>query len=277
MKEGVKRGLAVGITFLILFTLMLAGPAEAVILGLSVDDTNVAKGELINFQASAEVEAGEFLEVDYFILKLIGPELVDCRFDVNGTPISGCTGLYITKISAPPYGYGYGFGQGLFKFNITLDTSYFRSGKYETYLQMWVGGMPYQKRGQDIHIRPGAGFDDMEGCSIRAEGGDLFAHQDGFGEGKINFHIPLGNANNGKGSLTAQKGRQRFSYKFDVINVHENNEFYANITVKGECKVNGQKMQKTAYIYYNKTADTIGVSCSDLNIENMEITFKKRC
>ncbi len=280
MKEGVKRGLAVGVTFLILLILLVAGPAQAVILGLTVDDTNVEKGEMINFQASAEVEAGEVLEVEYFVLKLMGPDTIECKFDVDGNPISGCDGIYITQIDVPPYGYGYGFSQGFFKFNITLDTNYFASGKYETYLEMLVAGDSMMKRGEDVHIRPKPGPNfDMAGCSIRAEGGDLVAGGDDidFGKGKINFHIPLGNANNGKGSLIAQKGRERFSYKFDIISVDANNDLYADFTVKGECKVDGQKMQKVAHIHYDKIANTIDVTCTELEIYDMEITFQKWC
>jgi hypothetical protein len=279
MKEGVKRGLAVAVTFLVLLILLTAGPAQAVILGLSVDEANVKKGELINFQAEAEVEAGEMLDVEYFVLKLEGPETIECKFDTDGNPISGCDGIHVARTEVPPvYGYGYGFGEGFFKFNITLDTLYFESGKYETYLEMWVEGEPYIERGEEVMITPQRPPVPLAGCSIRAEGGELIAEGENYGKGKINFHIPLGNANNGKGSLTAQKGRERVSYKFDVVDVISNNDFIAEIAIEGECKINGDVMDKTAIITYDKIAETISINCDpELLIENMHITFRKFC
>jgi hypothetical protein len=281
-KEGVKRGVAVTVTSLVLIILVLAGPANAVVVTLDIQDPNVEKGSLINFEATTEIESGEVLQVDYFILKLVGPETIECRFDVNGSVIGGCDGINITHISSAPYhgygySYGYGYGEGFFRFNITLDTSYYFAGKYETYLEV-MGDVPSQKRGKDIHVRPKTGFDDLAGCSVRADGGNLEAEGELFGKGKINFHIPLGNANNGKGSLTAQKGRERYSYKFNVVEIIYNDDDLAIIKVAGECKINGgPKQPRTAEIHYNKIFDTIDVYCTKLNIHDMEISFKKWC
>lgn len=277
-KEGVKRGIAVTFTLLILIILLLAGPANAVIVSLNVWDTTVEKGSLMHFEAGVEVESGELLQVDYFVLRLIGPEIIECKFHVNGTPISGCNGITIQNISSPSLnGYGYGFEPGDFKFNIALDTSYYSLGKYETYLQV-TGPNSFQERGEDVHIKPPQIPGGLEGCSIRAEGGDLINNGDDFGEGKINFHIPLGNADNGKGSLTAQKGRERISYKFNVLEVIENNDMYARIQIQGERRINGgMKQEETAEIYYDKIANTIDVNCTYFDIEDMDITFKKWC
>jgi len=280
-KEGIKRGIAVTLTFLILIILLLAGPANAVIVSLDVQDTTVEKGSLMHFEAGVEVESGEFLQADYFVLRLIGPETIECKFQVNGTPISGCNGITIQKIASPNLsGYGYGFEPGEFMFNIALDTSYYSLGKYETYLQVVKGTEPlFQERGEDVHIKSPPVPGGLAGCSIRAEGGNLVVETpfEEFGKGKINFHIPLGNANNGKGSLTAQKGRERISYKFDIDDVTDNTQTYATIQVTGELKIDGgPKKQETAEIYYDKIANTISVS-NNLDIQDMKITFKKWC
>ena len=280
MKKGIKGGVAVVLSSLIIALLLLAGPAEAVILGLTVEDNSVYKGDLMFFEATAEIESGEQLNPDYFKLILNGSQLVECTFDVDGNSISGCEGISMENLQTPPYGYGYGYSSGVFKFKITLDTTYFQTGKYETYLRMIAGQKNYEKRGKDVYIT-NITIDSLAGCSIRAEGGSLIMGEgevtEDFGKGKLNFHLPLGNANNGKGSLTAQRGRDRISYRFDIIDILDNNEFFARILVEGDCKINRESEQKTSEIYYDKIKNTISISCEGINLEDMKITFKRRC
>jgi|GEM_PF-3485356 len=289
-KEGMKRGIAVLLTIGILIILLLAGPAQAVILGLAIENSNVKKGETIYFQASAEVESGEHLDVSYFTLKLIGPQTdpqtIECTFDVNGNVISGCIGMTITKDSSPPtngYGYGY-YVAGKFIFNITLNTADYSTGKYQTFLAIFVDNSQYKEEEEGfVMITPPGPVPQLGGCSIRAnDGAVLVGGEDSFKRPNINFHVPLGNANNGKGTFSGQVDRSRISYKFDILNVIENDNTHAKIIVKGTLEVNGsiKEKNKEATIYYdkiNKEIDLTATTGMNINAENMKITFQKWC
>jgi len=292
-KEGIKRGIAVLLTLGVLVTLLLAGPAEAVILKLEINQANIEKGKPVTFFATADVESGEHLDVDYFTLKLTGnqatPEIIECKFDIDGTPIgSGCGGLVIEKISSPPQnGYGY-YVEGKFKFKITLDTSSYPTGTYQTYLIMSVGGVPNEKQGEDITITPVVPPVEMAGCSIRAKDGTVTVDGVGFDKPTINFHIPLGNAGNGKGTLNAQSNKKRLSYRFNIMDVTANDANQATIMVKGDVEINGSIKQKgkVSTITYNKISRKISLVSTDnpadnpqlhLEASNMPITFQKWC
>jgi len=255
-------------TIAILIVLLLTGPAEAFIMGLSILNGEVDKGGVISFTASVNIEANENLEIDKLVLRLNGPKDVKCEFNTDGSIITGCLGIMIQQIETAPYNFGYGFGEGNLTYNITLNTTEYFSGKYKTQIEIIVGQDRYIESGEDIMIKSKV-VDKLEGCSIRADGGELTAEGSEFGSGKINFHIPLGNANNGKGSLSGQKNRDRFSYKFDIIEILENNPDYARILVKGKYKiVKEEKRDKEAVIYFDKIKKTISVSCANMGISD---------
>ena len=272
-----KTKLAAGIlTVSILIILLLAGPAQAFILGLVIDNPEVDKGEQISFEASVEIESGEVLDIDYLILRLNGPQDVECMFNTDGSIISGCLGMSIQLIESPPYNYGYGFEEGFLKFMITLDTGYYYAGRYTTSVEMQIGNDLIVQEGEDILIK--TTVDELEGCSIRAKDGGLFVEGKEYERDDVNFHIPLGNANNGKGSVTGQVGRDRFSYKFDIIEILENNDDYANILVSGEYRIGTDKDKaEDAVIYFDKINNRISIAGDSIVLNNADITFRKKC
>ncbi len=283
MKEGVKRGIAVSITSTILIILLLAGPAQAVILGLTVTDTNVQQGDTTTFTASIEIESGEFLEIDHFTLKLHGPDNIMCKFYPDGTIKQDCEGITINKLSGPDYTYGYGYGygypEGEFEFEIILDTTYYRAGTYATSLIM-EADKEYKQDGEPITIIPTLPLTQLEGCSIRAEGTTLTLTGPPlkeFDDPKINFHIPLGNADQGTGALTAQNKNQRVAFDFKIVGIQSNTPLEAKILVQGPCKLKKDHTLTEATITYHKITNTIDVIGTDIIVMDMDITFSKRC
>jgi len=280
MKRGISLKIIAGfITFGVLIMLLLTGPAQAYIIGMTISDNEVNKGEKVKFDIEIEVEPNEFLDVDFFTLKLMGPMSEECNFDVDGNIISGCLGMTIQKIKKPDYEYGYGFKEGKFQYKITLETFSYLSGMYDSLIEMHIGPDTFTQTGAYIIIK--SVIDELEGCSVRGRGGTLTVQGKDYGKPKINFHLPLGNANNGKGSLTGQSGKERFSYKFEIVNVLSNNQYGAWILVSGECcHSRNQKSPEDSIIYFDKANNILnisGINPGTIKLIDANVTFRKRC
>ena len=275
-KETGIKVIAIFITLFIVIILLLTGPANAYILGLNVLNKEVFKGENINFTASTQIEIGEFLKIDYFILKLNGPMSVECMFHTNGSIINSCPGITIKNISSAPYNFGYGYGTGLFEYNITLDTSYYFPGQYSTSLVLVDNGNRIEQSGDNITIK--TMIDELLGCSIRAEDGNLMAEGMDFGDGEISFYIPLGNADVGEGHLTGQKGRNRLSYDFNIIDILINTPGYAEILVSGKYKIGrGAETPETSIIHFDKISNQITLTGTNVLLGTSDIGTRSRC
>lgn len=269
------------ITVTILTILILSGPAQGYILGLSILHPEAYKGEIINFVVSASSEVQD-TGVNYFILDLIGTPKPNvnytCKFDVNGTIITGCTGMTITQIETE-FGYGYGYGYGKLekaKYNITLDTIGYISGKYKTIITSVQESKLDVKKGAVINIKPQRSG--MKDCSIRGSGGNLSAEEINFGtRNKINFFIPLENAVGGKGYLTGQLGKNRISYNFDILDVVFNSENESKIFVSGKYRINLDKEVREEAVVILVKSGKISIEGNNIQLENMSITFKKGC
>jgi hypothetical protein len=135
--------------------LILAGPAQALILNLNIQDNEAGQGQTITFTGTIQVDSGEYPDIDKLNLRLEGPMNVLCQFDVNGTIISGCTGLTIQKISSPTYNYGYGgFDSGTLKYKFTLNTTSYSLGTYQTFLDVLISNVVEEtNQGSDIEIK----------------------------------------------------------------------------------------------------------------------------
>jgi len=268
------------IVAMIFFVLFEAGPAKAVILGLSILDKEVERGEFISFTASVEIESGELLDIDHLVLNLNGPMNEECIFYPNGSIISGCRGMSIVLTSSPNYRFGYGFEPGVLEYQITLDTIDYFGGTYETMLTMVVGSVEYVQKGADITIR--VSIDELRGCSIRAEDGNLLYEGVDLGSrNKANFYIPAYRAaTNGEGYLTGQRGRDRISFEFDISEIIENTDHNATILVSGKCKLGRQDAKnKNALIFFNKDEGKVNITSLDGTVKalNLDVNFRKGC
>lgn len=271
------RYIATALSIAIITLLFALGPVGAFFLELTVSDTSPMSGEVIIFMVSAEVEAGEFIPIDRFILRLNGKEDIECVFLPNGTIVSDCEGISIKNVSSSSKefdGYGYGFTEGLLKFNITLDTSFYSTGKYKTKIIAIHDGEETEFKGDDIFIN--SEIKNM--CSVRAEDGLLEVDDKVFEKVKLNYHIPLKKAHDGKGFLTGGKGKNRFTYKFEVKNILENNAQNLTALTKGTYKINRKAEKKTeAIIKLDKKSKKVEITDTNISAENLMVTFMRGC
>ena len=182
-----KKFIASFISVSILSLLFLAGPVQAFLLGLDVDNTTPNKGENITFTATLDIEKmDKYLPVKNLSLILNGPEYSECIFDINGNNLSKCKGIVsierISVHSENEYGYGYGYGYDSdngygydfgydygydygygynygyggkpikFEYKIILDTTDYSEGTYDTLLKVLIGDETFSKNGVQITI-----------------------------------------------------------------------------------------------------------------------------
>ncbi|MFA5173576.1 MAG: hypothetical protein WC438_00155 [Candidatus Pacearchaeota archaeon] len=294
-----EKSVAVILTFFVLGILLASGPADAFTISLNIPNNEVVKGKTINFTSSININDYENLPMDYLLLELSGPEKVSCKFLPNGTIISGCKDIKIDLLESPGYGYGYGYGQynnlsynfgygygfsdGKLMYNFTMRTIHYTFGTYKTSLKVVINGNEFSNKGKNIMIKSGGGSGEQDlninGCSIRAKNGEVYIQGDYLGDNsKISFNFNLKNAVNGKGTLTAQKGKTRISYKFNVVEILDSNDSIITIKVKGDYKVNrSKKIQEEAVIYIDKEINTINLVGEDIEINDMFVTFNTKC
>jgi len=267
------RVVSIAVTAIILGLLIFSGPANAFVLSLSVINPTAYVGEKISFVMSADTENNE-TGTDYLTLELTGDLVYSCKFDISGNVISGCFGMNITKISEN-YGYGYNTLENV-KFRIDLDTTGYATGKYQSSLTVVWGNSSSSKRGTTINIKQTR--KGVVDCSVRGSGGTLEVNGTDFGKSnKINFYLPLNNAANGKGYLTGQKGRERFSYNFDVLEVLNNSDNETKILVSGEYRLGlNETLHEEAVVILIKSGK-VSVIGDSINLSEMKVTFKKGC
>lgn len=272
-----RNKLAAGvITSVIVLVLVLSGPASAFSLRVSVLDPTVYSGGEIKFVLTAETQ-NEETGIDSVTLLLDGEVDYECRFDENATIISGCTNMEIEKLDSSYSEYGYGYQKlESVKFQVRMNTSGYNTGKYKTNLMVTQGSGSSTKRGTTINIKePRKGIVD---CSIRGSGGTLTVEDKDLGKAnKINFYVPLENAANGKGYLTGQKGKDRFSYNFEVIEVISNNDDEASILVTGKYTLGLNKEVKEDAVILLIKDGKVNLDGEYISLEDMRITFRKGC
>lgn len=89
-----KQLLSVLLTLTVVTVLILAVPAAAVNLSLSVPSMATHK-ETVHFTLEADIESGERIPIDNITLILDGPTPRQCTFLLDGTPVDGCDGIMI--------------------------------------------------------------------------------------------------------------------------------------------------------------------------------------
>ena len=275
--ENKLKIMSIFISIAIITLLFAAGPANAFVLGLAVNNPVVIKGETVEFKISTQIEPEETLDIDKFILVLDGPELQKCEFDVDGTILNECKGITIEKLASSnsTFGYGYGYGEGVLGYKVRLDTNEYLGGVYKTSLKMLINGEEFEQQGEDIII----GIKGLEGCSLRAKDGTFSSEEIISKNNKLNLNVPLRNAvNDGKGHIIIQLKKERAVYQFEIISVTENDEDHAVIITNGALKLDGKsKLQETSTMYLDKVNMVVNIEGSTFDISDMPVYFMNRC
>lgn len=168
------RKIAAGVTLMIVAMLVMMGPASALTLGLnSFSNSAPVKGELVTTTASLNVQANERVdlqEMELLMESSAGNRL--CRFEPDGSPISGCDGITLELISdTTQYGTGYGYkyidgnetygwgnntgySNGVLTYKITVDTSAFTPATYSVFLRTSVEAHLFRSATQSLRIKP---------------------------------------------------------------------------------------------------------------------------
>ena len=123
--------------------LIVSGPAQALIIGSDFNKQN----KNIEFRFWMNPNSGENLAVSELKLELSTGQV--CKFNVDGSVISGCDNLVIEKITAPDKpgngpkpGYGYGYDNAnndRLAYKITLDSSKLSAGDYTMTFLVKIG------------------------------------------------------------------------------------------------------------------------------------------
>ena len=266
----------------VLSLLIFSGPAEAYILSLTGTNTDVLQGEKINFIATVDNQMNNEAPINYITLKLTGDKTYSCDFDIQGLPINenDCKGITIVPLSnnsgSCSYGYnGYGYsGTCNLKFNITLDSNKFGFGEYETKLIVKTTKSIEETLGPIISISKK--LDNI--CSIRAKDGQLIFNNKIYSNVKTNFFIPYDGKIKGEGYISAERGKERFLYKFKVTKLLENTANVSKVEISGYYKLgmgpfNGEK----AILTYDRKHNTVTITGNKLYVAHLEINFRRGC
>jgi hypothetical protein len=306
VKEGLNNSKLIPIIIIISIIgfLFATSPAYALFSKLIVNDGSniVTKGEIINLNTIVDLEENNINEIEYlnFIFKgpLIVPRDFQCSFYVNGTIKSNtenCKGIDIRLIKgnsySPGYSYGYpdnkncfnGYGYDsncLLNYSIKIDSSKYYSGEYEAKVVVVLKDKKIETNKEKIVINS-EDISDFQRCSVRAYDGSLILLNKTYTNNKLSFYVSTdldSNKVKGKGSLYGQKGRERFSYRFDIIDVLENNENSAVLYISGDYKVGPKgKNNEKAILYFDKINNKITLAGETLYIKTLYINFRKDC
>ena len=182
------------------------------------------------------------------------------------------------------YGYGYGYMAGLLKYNITIDSDDLKLGNYSTQLSVIIGDKTFKFDGEKITItKKSVVAPPNNRCSIRAFDGNFTVDNTDFSNNRLKFYISKRDKNTikGTGSLSGQKDRDRFSYRFKIINVIENNDSNLVLNVSGSYRIGRDGIEKNipeqAVLNFDRINNKISVSGDKIMIKTMSIKFIEGC
>jgi hypothetical protein len=292
--------IAVIITLAIVAIIFYNGPANAFKLGLEIPQKIVSIGKSINIISTIQVESRELLQIDYLELSLNGPhnKNIDCKFLSDGTAISGCKDIKIEPIrlndsskfgyfygyrytDSLGYGYGYGFGKGFLRYNITIDSDDLLIGNYSTKISVIIGDKTFNFSGDNITVTKPPKADKR--CSIRAFDGKFNVDNKDFSNNRLKFYISTRDINKitGTGSLSGQKDRDRFSYRFKIDKVVQNNRTNLVLQVSGVYRIGRdgtlKNIPESAVLNFDKINNKIVVTGNKVNVKSMMINFIEGC
>jgi hypothetical protein len=204
-----------------------------------------------------------------------GPENADCNFLSDGTVVSGCEGIDVSKVHTTESGYcktyGYGYGCTL-EFSLSINSALFDVGTYKTTLVTNASGKEIEQKGSDIMISPPLN----KGCSVRANSGTITADDLTFTKNKINFFLPP--KAQGQGYITGQDGKGVFLYKFMIGNILVNTPDTLKVEVNGKFKIGqGKYTDESGVITFDKANNITSYTGTNVEISGMKVYFRKFC
>ncbi len=277
MKTFYVKALAGFLSFTIIAMIVMAGPAESFVLGLTISDSVIDQGESVEFGVEAEVEnADMYMNIQEFRLDLAGPIPYSCRFNPDGVLLSPCPGVSIQKIQSPAYQYGYGFFPGVLKFKVTLDTGYLVPDTYQVTLATVLPDEEILTEQKEINIVQGN--EEIFSCSLRAdEGNAKFEGASLNTKNKASLYTGGEKSAMSEGSITSTKGQTRIIYDFRVTRAipvgSDKVVFYTTGDISEGRERNTQS--ENARIIYNAATSTIDVVGDDYQVTGMDVKFAR--
>lgn len=280
--------------------LYITGPANAFITKLIIpSESRIAtKGETINLNVIINPEDSDINDISYINFIFKGPLVLSreyhCSFYLNGTKKSSdetCKGISISISGVSPNSYGYSYddyncisygynNNCIMNYTIKIDTNKYYAGEYESQVEVITENNRFETEKEKIIINPEK-LNDFQRCSVRAYDGNLYLLNKTFTNNKLSFYVStdlMDNKIGGRGSLSGQKNRERFSYRFKIDQILENDENHALLYVSGDYRVGIKgKMKENALLYFDKIHNKISIAGERINIPTMYVSFRKDC
>ncbi len=260
----------------LLTAVLMLGPAQAFLLELSTSKTVSLFGEAISFILSARIDPGEVKDIHNLMFKLTSPQILECTFLPDGTPVSPCPGITIVRLeNTSSFGYGYGFFPGRLKYNLTLDPAALTAGTYKPFLTVMMNDSNITTVGQNISILKDLGT--ANGCSVRAKDGSAsFEGRDFNARNKLTLFVPGKGAREGLGELVLQKGNDRLVYKFKVNESFRVDATHLLFHVSGNVSTNRtSSVREKSTILVDTGSSLAQVNGTRVDISDMAVTFVK--
>lgn len=266
--------LVLGIVAILIFS----APAQAFISSIDIKNNVVDKGETVTININVNTQDNEKpTDISFLILKLRGPNAVDCKFLSNATIVSGCDDIIIEEDSTTDTGdcsnYGYGPGCSI-KYKITINTEFFDLGTYITSLIINANGKETTQQGENIIINQ-----INKVCSLRASKGTIIVEEKQYFKNKLNFYVPLRRASNGDGYLAGQDDKNSLTYRFKVDKVMTMTDGLTRVQVSGKYRIGifGNYTNETSIITIDKINNVTSIVGNKINANGMKISFRQFC
>lgn len=296
-----QKFIATILSFLIIFLLILSGPAQAYTINFDIVDKKVSQGDTVNFIIDLEFNNQEIVNNLSIELKNSFNETIKCNFNLNAEIISGCSNINIQKISeeTAEYSYGYNYGYGYSKkitYSLAFNTTNYREGDYKTYLTTYYNNSEDKKKGEIITISKS---NRINLYSVRANNGKIaYINNDtNFTYTNIDFSSwttsRFMNRKNieevqGQGTLIlfarTNAGKiYKINLNFDNTQILENSNSWLNVSGKptnaylGEENNAKQKLICGSLAYKINKLTGLGeilVNCNNLDLKIKNINFK---
>ncbi len=158
------------VAVIIIAALVLTGPAQALNISFTLDEKSPISGKFVNLNIEIDLSDKNAQEINNLSLSLNGPSNVECVFNQNGDPISGCHGIDIKLKTESDfnhgygynhnnhqennhgYGYGYGFEDIKLSYEIKINKNILNEGNYSSMLSITLDGQKKEVNGPEFEV-----------------------------------------------------------------------------------------------------------------------------